>query len=176
MSFIVYLKTLFVYCTNFNYSLIMKKYEICYLGGRYGMKRSYKFKITQIEQTAEEDPSGLILLTEEDFPVPPTLTFGKCPIKNLQIGDYLTVESEDDKLYTNFQRCLAPYNPLDTKLIRKASAEETAKMLEKRAITASHLTTKDTEFYIVKLKNAMSELSITQRRAFALYVHQTLLK
>ena len=153
----------------------MKKYEICYLGGRYGMKRSYKFKITQITDNIGTYLPGYIL-TEDKFPSPPTLTFGKCPINKLQIGDYLTVETEDEKLYTNFQRCLHPDKPLDTKLIRKASAEETAKMLERRAVTASRLTTKDTEFYIVKLKNAMSGLSLPQRRAFALYVHQTLLK
>jgi len=153
----------------------MKKYEICYLGGRYGMKRSYKFRITQITEIDDPYLPGLIL-QEKDFPVPPTLTFGKCPIKNLQIGDYLTVETRDEIVFTDFARIFSPEKPLDTKLIRKASAEETSKMLEKRAVTASHLTTKDTEFYIVKLKNAISGLSLSQRRAFALYVHQTLLK
>ena len=153
----------------------MKKYEICYLGGRYGMKRSYKFRITQIIEGI--DPKAdCIIIPESNFPVPPTLTFGKCPINKLRVGDYLTVETEDDKTFKNFQRCFNPEKPLDTSLIRKASAEETANMLEKQAMTASHLSTKDTEYYIVKLKNAMSQLSITQRRAFALYVHQTLLR
>jgi hypothetical protein len=152
----------------------MINYEICYLGGRYGMKRSFRFKITQI---VEFLPTGDVKETEEkDFPVPPTLTFGNCPIKKLQVGDYLLVETEDHKTFKNFQRLFKPNKPLDPKEIRKASAEETAKMLEKRALNASRLTTKDTEFYIVKLKNAMSDLSLPQRRAFALYVHQTLLK
>jgi hypothetical protein len=153
----------------------MINYEICYLGGRYGSKRSYKFRITQITEIDNPSLPGLVL-QEKDFPVPPTLTFGHCPIKNLQIGDYLNVETTDGKLYTNFQRCLHPDKPMDAKLLRKASAEETAHMLEKRALNASRLSTKNTEYYIVKLKNAMSGLNLSQRRAFALYVHQTLLK
>lgn len=143
---------------------------MCYLGGRYGSKRSYRFKITQIIELLSTGD-----IKEHEFPVPPTLTFGNCFIKNLQVGDYLSAETEDDKVFKNFQRCLTPNKLLDPKELRKASAEETAKMLEKRALTASRLTTKDTEFYIVKLKNAMSGLSLPQRKAFALYVHQKLL-
>ena len=94
------------------------------------MKRSYKFKITQI---VEFLPTGDVKETEEkDFPVPPTLTFGHCPIKNLQIGDYLLVETEDHNTFKNFQRLFKPNKPLDPKGWGFASfVEERATLLSK---------------------------------------------
>jgi hypothetical protein len=152
----------------------MKQYEICYLGGRYGSKRSYKFKITQI---LEFSPTGEVKeFTKEEFLVPPTLTFGKVPIKNLRVGDYLNVESENDTNFKNFQRCIRPSNPLSSHELLKADAEEKAKMMERNAINTLRDRTNDIDKVIDQLKTAMWDLSSSQRKSFALYVYQKLTK
>ena len=152
-----------------------KEYELCYLGGRYGNQRAYRFRITQITETKEPDTPGVIL-EEKDYPIPPTLIFGSCPIKNLRIGDYINVETENDKQFKNFHRCTEPINPLSQDMILNASVEDKAKMLEKRALNAFRGDTNDVDTYIEKIKNAMWNLNRSERTAFALWVYQKLAK
>jgi len=154
---------------------MIKKYEICYLGGRYSDKRHYKFRITQIVEIDSPLLPGLVL-EEKDFPIPPTLMFGNCVVKDLRVGDYLTTETEDDKQFKNFQRCTVPNNPLPEGVILNASVEEKAKMLKKRALNSFRGGTEDVDSYIDKIKNAMWNLNRAERTAFALYVYQRLSK
>lgn len=148
---------------------------MCYLGGRYGSKRSYKFRIIQI---TEIDDQFLTILTipEKDWPQPSTLTFGHVAVKNLRVGDYLRAETEDDKQFKNFQRCIDPSNPIPISDILKASAEEKAGMLEQRAVNKLRDSTQDVDSLIDQLKSAMWDLSPSKRKSFALYVYLRLSK
>lgn len=146
-----------------------------YIGGRYGSTKCSKFRITQILEIT--DPSLPALeIPEKDFPIPPTLTFGRCVIKDLKIGDYVTATSENDKQFTNFQRCTSPANRLSDDEILTYSMQEKAKMLEKKALNTFRTGTDDVDAYIDKIRNAMWNLTKSERAAFALYIYQRLSK
>lgn len=146
-----------------------KIYEMCFLGNiPTNAGRRAKFKITQILE---------FNLPKMQIPISnPYLHFKKSPIKDLEIGDYLVATTEDDVSFKEWKRTLTPDRPLSLDEIFQYVVEEKAKKMEKQALIEFRYDKVRLDRILKRVKDAMLELTPSQRSAFALYVYQYLLK
>jgi len=152
---------------------MIKIYDLCFVGNiSANIGRVFKFKVTQITEITDPSLPGLIL----DSIPRPYLVFQKCNIKDLQIGDYLTVETEDDNSFKNWKRTLHPPKRLEDDEIFQYVVEDKAKKMERKALTEFRQGQIRLDRILKRVKEAMIELTPSQRSAFALHVYQYLLK
>lgn len=153
---------------------MIKTYETCYLGkvANTTIGIAHKFKVTQIVEVSEENPSGKILETIQI----PYLIFKNTPIKGLEIGDYLSMETENNSQFKKWRRCLRPSARLSDEEIFQYVIEEKAIAMERKALAEFRHDKIRLERILKRVKTAMEDLSPSQKAAFALYVYQYLLK